>query len=287
MTYKILEKEFADWTHYSHAIALNSGTSALHLALLAFGVGYGDEVIVPDFTFASCAFAVSYCGATPVFVDCDDTYNIDVKQIEKKITDKTKVIMAVHVYGRRCNMEKIQKIAKKHNLYVLEDLSEGHGIQPSGDIAIYSFQETKIIHAEEGGILVTDNERWAKEIALRKTLANRGDYYHPFLGFNYRIPESQAKLALESLRNVYKNLELRRKKEKEMAEIYPEGKKRDVVWVYDVLYATKHDRDEALQRIPNSRPFFKPLSSLPMYNRKVGEKAQDYSERGLVIKLNI
>ena len=280
MTYQTLQNEFIKWTGYKHAIALNSGTSALHLALLAMGVGKGDEVIVPDFTFASCAFAVSYCNATPIFVDCDDILNINVKLIEKKITKNTKVIMPVHVYGRKCNMEEIKKIAKKHNLLVLEDLSEGHGIQPTGDIAIWSFQSTKIINAEEGGMLVTDNDKWAEEINLRKTLANRGDYFHPIIGFNYRMPDSQAKLALYSFSLLKKNLKLRRKKEYDNGRPY-----RDVVWVNDVVYKTEKERDEMLKVIKNSRPFFKPLSSLPMYKQKVGKKADYYSKRGLVVKI--
>lgn len=280
MTYQTLQNEFTHWTGYKHAVALNSGTSALHLALLAMGVKKGDEVIVPDFTFASCAFAVSYCNATPIFVDCDDTLNINVKLIEKKITKKTKVIMAVHVYGRRCNMEAIRLIASDYGLLVLEDLSEGHGIQPTGDIAIWSFQSTKIINAEEGGMLVTNNDKWAEEISLRKTLANRGDYYHPFIGFNYRMPDSQAKLALNSFYHLKKNLKYRRKKEFDNDRPY-----RDVVWVNDIVYKTQEERDRMLKEIPNSRPFFKPLSSLPMYNQKVGKKAKYYSERGLVVKI--
>lgn len=280
MTYQILQNEFIKWTGYKSAIALNSGTSALHLALLAMGVKKDDEVIVPDFTFASCAFAVSYCNAKPIFIDCDDTLNMDVKLIEKKITKKTKVIMAVHVYGRKCNMVEIKKIAQKHNLLVLEDLSEAHGIQPTGDIAIWSFQTTKIINAEEGGMLVTNKEKWAEEINLRKTLANRGDYYHPFIGFNYRMPDSQAKLALYSFYNLKKNLKYRRKKEFDNDRPY-----RDVVWVNDIVYKTKEERNRMLKQIPNSRPFFKPLSSLPMYNQKVGKKAKYYSERGLVVKI--
>jgi len=279
MIYQILQNEFIKWTGYKHAVAVNSGTSALHLALLAMGVGQGDEVIVPDFTFASCAFAVSYCNATPIFVDCDDTLNINVSKIEEKITEKTKVIMAVHVYGRRCNMEKIREIANKYNLYVLEDLSEGHGIQPTGDIAIYSFQTTKIIHAEEGGMLITNNDKWADEINLRKTLANRGDYFHPFIGFNYRMPDSQAKLALESFYELENNLRTRRTLELKNGRPY-----RDVVWVNDCVFNSEEERDLMLKRIPNSRLFFKPLSSLPMYNQPIGEKALYYSKVGLVIK---
>lgn len=287
MIYKQLEKEFAEFAGYKHAVALNSGTSALHLALLAMGVGQGDEVIVPDFTFASCAFAVTYCGATPIFVDCDDTLNIDVSKIEEKITNKTKVIMGVHVYGRRCDMESIYSIATKKNLLVLEDLSEGHGIKPVGDIAIYSFQSSKIIHSEEGGILVTNNNKWAEEITLRKTLANRGDYFHPFLGFNYRMADSQAKLALESLRNINENLSKRRDIEYRLGLTYGKRPRRDVAWVFDHVCESEEERDSKLKEITGARCFFKPLSSLPMYNQEVGENALKYSKLGLVIPIKI
>lgn len=287
MSYKQLETEFTKFTGYKHAIALNSGTSALHLALLAMGVKEGDEVIVPDFTFASCAFAVSYCNAKPVFVDCDDTLNIDVSKIEEKITKKTKVIMGVHVYGRRCDMEGIKKIAKKYKLKTLEDLSEGHGIQPTGDIAIYSFQASKIIHAEEGGMLITNNNKWCKEISLRKTLANRGDYFHPFIGFNYRMTNSQASLILTSLRRLKLSLQHRRRAEKELDKTYGVQPYRDVVWVYDYVAQGEKNRNFMLKQIKGSRPFFKPLSSLPTYKQEVGKNALKYSKLGLVIPVKI
>lgn len=273
--YKKLELEFSKWTGYKHAVALNSGTSALHLGLLAMGIGEGDEVIVPDFTFASCAFAVSYCNAKPVFVDCDDTLNMDWTEIEDKITPKTKAIMAVHVYGRKCNMLEIDRIAKKHNLLIIEDLSEGHGITPTGDIAIYSFQETKIIHAEEGGILITNNDTWTDEVRLRKTLANRGDYFHPMIGFNYRMTNTQAVIVLQSLLDIDMNLMKRREWEQEMRKIHGETMpERDVVWVFD-----------SLKPLEDSRPFFKPLSSLPMYGGIcTSPRAEYYSKTGNYIK---
>ncbi len=287
MFYQDLEKEFSRFTGYKYAVALNSGTSALHLALLAMGVKAGDEVIVPDLTFASCAFAVSYCGATPVFVDCDDTLNIDVSKIEEKITKNTKVIMGVHVYGRRCDMESIRKIAKKYKLKVLEDLSEGHGIQPTGDIAIYSFQSSKVIHCEEGGILVTNNYPWAKEASLRKTLANEGNYYHPIMGFNYRMADSQAKLALESLRKFKNNIKKRRKVEANLSKTFGVQLYRDVPWVFDLICKTEEERANLLLQIPGSRYFFKPLSSLPMYKQKVGPNALKFSKLGLIIPIKI
>lgn len=247
--YKILEDKFARFTGKKYCVALNSGTSALHLALVALGIGKGDEVIVPDFTFVACAFAVSYTGAKPVFVDCDDTFCIDPKLIERKITKKTKAIMAVHIYSNDCNMKEIMRIARKHKLKVIEDASEHHGVKLSkSDVACYSFQSTKQIHCEEGGALVTDNKKIYDEVNKLKTFYNDGTYYHAKLSWNYRMPNSQAKLALKSLAKF-------------------KGKK----WV---KIHWKNGK--------GFRPFFKPLSSLPMYKQKVGKNALHYSKIGYI-----
>lgn len=199
--YKQLEQEFSKFTGKDYAVALNSGTSALHLALLALGVGKDDEVIVPDFTFVACAFAVSYCGAKPIFVPVKDDFTIDETKIERRLTTKTKVIMPVHIYGHKCNMEAILKIANKYDIKVLEDCSEMHEVKLSdSDVAIYSLQESKQIHCEEGGMLVTNDKKIYDEVNMLKTFYHDGDYNHKKLSFNYRMPESQAKLALKSLK---------------------------------------------------------------------------------------
>ncbi len=199
--YQKLESEFAKFTEKKYAVALNSGTSALHLALLSLGIGKGDEVIVPDLTFVACAFAVTYTGAKPIFVDCDWAMNIDAELIEKKITKKTKAIMVVHLYGRKCHMERIMAIAKKHKLKVIEDVSEAHGVKLSNcDIAVYSLQSSKIINSQEGGILVTNNRNLTETVIHLKGLSNDGKYYHDVVGFNYRMPNATAELALQSLK---------------------------------------------------------------------------------------
>lgn len=270
--YQILEEKFAKFAGKKYAVALNSGTSALHLALLTLGVGKGDEVIVPDLTFASCAFAVSYTGAKPVFVDCDETMNIDPKLIEEKITKKTKAIMAVHLYGRKCDMKSIMRIAKRHKLKVIEDVSEAHGIELSNsDVAIYSLQSSKIIHAEEGGILVTDNKDIYDKVVHLKGLANDGNYYHDVIGFNYRMPNAQAKLAIQSLKDYKKNAR------KRMAIAKKAGYKCDVAWVIV----------KPFQEAKNSRFVFQPLSSLPMYNQKTGERASYFHCNYMVIPIKI
>lgn len=259
--YKQLEEEFAKFTGKKYAVALNSGTSALHLALITLGIKQGDEVIVPDFTFIACAFAVTYIGAKPVFVDCGDDLCIDPDLIEAKITNKTKAIMPVHIYSHKCDMKKIMEIAKRHNLKVIEDASEHHAVKLSkSNVACYSFQQTKQIHCEEGGILVTDSKKIYTEANKLKTFYNNGKYRHEKLSFNYRMPESQAKLALESLH---------------------EFKGKD--WVDIIICKNPMQRNSFMKRIPdNVRPFFKPLSSMPMYRQEVGKKAKYYSRRGYI-----
>lgn len=279
--YKELEEKYAKYVGSDYAVSCNTGTAALHLALLAFGVGEGDEVIVPDFTMAACGFAVAYTGATPVFVDCDDTLNIDVDLIEEKITPRTKAIMPVHIYGRLCNMERIMEIASKHNLLVVEDASEAHGavFNSKADITCYSFYQNKIIHAEEGGICTTDNKEYADNINYYKNMAftPEHDFMHNHIGYNYRMTDGQARLALKSLKNVDKNLKKRRKFEKKMTKILGDNMPpRDVVWVFDTLIPLSG---------PATRPFFKPLSSFPMFGGKCcSPKAEYYSKIGNYIK---
>lgn len=259
--YKKLEEEFAKFCGKKYAVALNSGTSALHLALITLGIKPGDEVIVPDFTFVACAFAVTYLGAKPVFVDCGDDLCIDPALIEAKITSKTKAIMPVHIYSHKCDMKSIMAIAKRHNLKVIEDASEHHAVKLSkSDVAIYSFQKTKQIHCEEGGILVTDKKKIYDEANKLKTFYNNGKYRHEKLSFNYRMPDTQAILALKSLKAF-------------------KGKD----WVEIVICKNPMQRNSFMKHIPpNVRPFFKPLSSMPMYPQEVGKKALYYSRRGYI-----
>lgn len=282
MKYKEFEDKFAEYTKSKYAVSCNTGTSALHLGLLAFGIGKGDEVIIPDFTMSACAFAVSYTGATPVFIDCDDTLNMDWTLIEDKITKKTKAIMAVHIYGRLCNMKEILRIAKKYKLKVIEDSSEAHGavFNSKADITCYSLFKNKIIHAEEGGVCTTDSKKYADKMNYFKNMAfgNKHDYFHKDIGYNYRMPESQAKLALKSLKNVDKELARRRKLESKYKKTLKELGDRDVVWVYDYIGKPIKGLD--------TRPFFKPLSSFPMYGGKcTSPRALYYSKIGNIIKL--
>lgn len=279
-TYKKLEEEYAKFVGNKYAVSCNSGTSALHLAFLALNIGKGDEVIVPDFTMVACGFAVAYTGAKVVTVDCDDKYNIDVKQIESKITKKTRAIMAVHIYGRLCDIKTICKIAKKHGLYVIEDACEAQGaiFKSKADITCYSFFKNKIIHAEEGGICTTDNKKYADRMNYLKNMCfeKSHNYFHKEIGYNYRMPDSQAMLALESLRMYPRNSLTRRCAE----ELFDNGK-RDAVWVLDKLCSNNKERELLISQNKKTRRFFKPLSTMPMFKQSVGKNAKRYSQIGV------
>lgn len=291
-TYERLEKEYAKFAGTKYAVSVNSGTAALHLSLVALGIGPGDEVIVPDFTMAACAFAVSYTGAVPIFVDCDETLCINVVEIEEKISPRTKAIMPVHIYGRLANMEAINRLAAKHNLAVIEDACEAQGalIGPA-TMTCFSFYKNKIIHAEEGGIICTNDEKLYEEMKDLKSMAfgPEHNYFHKRIGFNYRMPNAQAELALKSLDEVEDNLMRRR----EIVEIYDNIIKpasslgeRDVPWVYDIFDLTL-DKDKILHNVPEARHFFKPMTTMPMYSKNGGfTKAFIYSNAGFYLPVD-
>lgn len=202
------EKKFSEYCGCKYGVAVSNGTVALHLALVALGIGKGDEVIIPTFTMIASAFAVCYTGATPVFVDADKyTWNIDVSKIEEKITSRTKAIMPVHIFGLMCNMEQITAIAKKHNLFVIEDAAEAHGAEFKGrkagsfsNIASFSFFANKNITTGEGGMLVTNDEALYNKARYHKNMCfpldgNR-NYSHDEIGFNYRMSNVIAAIGL-------------------------------------------------------------------------------------------
>lgn len=237
---------------------------------------------------AACGFAVSYCGAKPVFVDCDDTLCINWELIEEKITKKTKAIMAVHIYGRLCNMKEILKIAKRHKLKVIEDACEAQGAiyKSEADITCYSFYENKIIHAEEGGMATTDNKKYAERMNYLKNMAfgEKHDYFHEDIGYNYRMANSQAKLALASLKNYPKENARRIKIENELGNW--NWKRRDAIWVIDMVEDSEKNRDKVITGNKNARLFFKPLSTFPMYGGKCqSPKALHYSKIGYYLKI--
>lgn len=198
---KALEADFAQYSDCKYAVALNSGTDALHLALRALDIGAGDEVITVAFTFVATTEAIGIVGAKPVFVDIDsNTFNIDVNQIEKLITPKTKAILPVHLYGQPCDMDVIMDIAKRHNLYVIEDCCQAVGatykgkkVGSFGDVGCYSFYPTKNLGTMgDGGIAVTNSEYLRDRMIALRNHGGAIRYYHDEIGVNSRLDEIQA-----------------------------------------------------------------------------------------------
>ncbi len=220
------EAKFSEYCGVKYGVAVNNGTAALHLALATLGVRGGDEVIIPNFTMMATALAVYYTGAKPVFVDCQrDTGNINPSKIEEKITPKTKVILPVHIYGHPCDMDEINYIAKKYNLFVVEDAAEAHGAEyrgikcgSLGDIGCFSFYANKLITTGEGGMLVTNNEEVYKKAKSMKDLSfgNVNRFLHEDIGFNYRMTNVQAAMGLAQMKKIDSFL----RKKIENAKIY-------------------------------------------------------------------
>ena len=293
------EENFATFLGVKHAVAVSSGTAALHVALLALGIGAGDEVIVPAFSMGACFLSVLHAGAKPVFVDCEpETYNIDTNKIEEKITPKTKAIMAVHTYGHACDMDVIRTVAKKHKLFVIEDAAEAHGATYKGkkcgslgDVGCFSFYANKIITTGEGGMIVTNNPSLAHEAAKLKDLyhSDKKRFIHEKVGYNYRLTNLQAAVGLGELEHIDEYLE----KKVAMAKRYSEALKKipgikipttlagikNVFWVYAVLIDPKKfsvNRDTFKKLLQDegigTRDFFYPPEEQPVLKNIIGKE---------------
>lgn len=213
------EKEFAQYISAAAAIGVNSGTSALHLALLAAGIGPGDEVITVPFTFVATVAAIGYSGAKPVFVDIDPaSFTMDAAQIEAAITPRTKAIMPVHLYGQPADMDPIMEIARKHNLIVIEDAAQAHGAQYKGcragsigDLGCFSFYPGKNLGAYgEGGAVVTSNPAYERTIRMLRDWGTETKYVHELRGYNYRLEGIQGAILRVKLRYLEAWTEARR-----------------------------------------------------------------------------
>lgn len=216
------EQTVADYVGAKYAVAISNGTSALHAACFAAGIGPGDEVITTPLTFAASANCVLYCGGTPVFADVDPkTYNIDPEDIRRKITDRTKAIIAVHLAGQPCDMDAIHSIAREHGLIVIEDgahalgsVYKGKKVGSMSDMTTFSFHPVKPITTGEGGMIVTDNEEFYKKMVLFRShgitrdasMMTRNDgpwFYQQFdLGYNYRITDIQCALGCSQMKKL-------------------------------------------------------------------------------------
>lgn len=300
-----LEKKFAAYCGTKHAISVCNGTVALHLALVALGIGPGDEVIVPSLTFIASANAVVYTGAKPVLVDIDPVYWVlDPSKIEAGITRRTKAIMAVHLYGHPADMTSLRRIAKKHNLFLIEDAAEAHGalvngkmVGSLGDIGIFSFFGNKIITTGEGGMVVTDNPRLAAKMRVLKShgMDPCRKYWHPVIGYNYRMTNVQAAIGLAQLEKIGKILKIkdwiRAQYDLHLGllkgvTVQPTAPwARSVCWLYSIQVKNKRTRDMIIEALGRqgieSRPFFYPLEVMPPYKGKVSPVSARVSECGI------
>jgi len=252
------EKKMATYCDTNYALGVNTGTSALHLAMLALGIGEGDEVIIPANTFIATAWGVSYVNATPVFVDCNSgTWNIDASKIEDKITPKTKAIIGVHLYGQPFDIDAVAAIAKKHNLYLVEDCAQSIGAEYKGkktggfgEMGCFSFYPGKNLGAYgEGGGITTNNESYYKHIQSLRNHGSTERYYHDELGYNYRMDGIQG--AVLDLKLKY--IDKWNNRRKEIAGMYHGGITNDKIkmqvqpeWsdsIYHLFVVTTEDRD--------------------------------------------
>lgn len=292
---KKFEKKMSNTVSRKYGIAVSNGTAALEVAVQALGIKAGDEVIMPAFTIISCAMAVTKMGAIPVLVDSDlQTWNMNVDEIEAKITSKTKAIMVVHLYGLPVQMDKVLTLAKKYDLKVIEDAAEMHGQTYNGklcgsfgDISTFSFYPNKHITTGEGGMVVTDNEQLAERCRLLRNLCFRNDrrYVHDEISDNYRFTNLQAAVGLAQLERLGEFIERKKsmgryytEKLKDMDGLILPVEKTDyadnIYWVYGLVLNEKIKIDNrTMQKLLSgqgigTRTFFWCMHEQPVYKEK-------------------
>ena len=276
---RAFEEEFAAYCQCKYAVGISNGTEALHLALLACGVGPGDEVITVPNTYVATAFAISYCGATPVFVDVDAvTFNIDVSRIEAAITSRTKAILPVHMYGQIVDMDPLLEVARRHKLWVIEDAAHAHGAEYKGrragslgDVGCFSFYPGKVLGCYgDGGAVTLNDEMLLDRIRVLRYMGQHRKYLHEVVGYQQRLDEIQAAILRVKLRHLDTWIEERRR----WAALYDEllaglpvvtpkavGDVRHVYYVYTI----RTPRREELIAFLAERG----LGSFPMYPLEV------------------
>lgn len=286
------EKGFADYIGVKYATGVSNGTIALHLTLIALGIGEGDEVIVPTFTYIASVNAIAYTKAKPVFVDSKkDDWQMDPADVKKKITKNTKAIMAVHLYGHPCDMSELKKIAKENDVFLIEDCAEAIGskfdnqiVGSFGDIAAFSFFGNKTITTGEGGMVVTNDETlFDRSVHFKgQGLAKHREYWHDVIGYNYRMTNICAAIGLAQLEIVEKTIKLKR----EIAMNYKNHLKDVPVklheesgskyfhtyWMVSILVENPGLREKLREHLASNgietRPTFYPVHTMPMYSEK-------------------
>lgn len=288
---ELFEEKFAGYLGVNHGVSCSNGTVALHLALLALGIGPGDEVIVPTLTYVATANAVTYVGAKPVFVDCDpDTWCMDVKDFGAKITPSTKAVIPVHLYGHPCDMDPIMRLAAERGVYVIEDAAEALGSRYKekmagsiGHLATFSFYGNKTITTGEGGMVVCNDDQLADRVRLYKGqgMSREKRYWFEVVGYNYRMTNIQAAIGLAQLEKV--DYYVSRKREN--AEAYSQALRSisgltlpaekdyafNTYWMYSVLIGAGFGmaRDVLMAHLAaeqiETRPFFYCMHAMPPY----------------------
>lgn len=265
---KLFEQEMCEYLNCKHAVALNSGTDALHLALRALGIGEGDEVISTAFTFVATSESIGIVGATPVFVDIDpDTFNIDANKIEAAITPKTKAIIPVHLYGQPAQMDVIMEIAKRHNLYVIEDACQaigasykGQKVGTIGDIGCFSFYPTKNLGTMgDGGLLTTNSEEIKNRVIALRNHGGAIRYHHDEIGVNSRLDEIQAAILRTKLPYIDKWNSLRKEHAAYYNELFSSCSLIETPKELDNTYCVYH---QYTIKIPNRDEVHKMLSDM-------------------------
>lgn len=288
----LFEREFANFCGTKYALTVSNGTTGLHLSLAALGIGQGDEVIVPDLTFVATANAVKHAGAEPVFADIDPiTLCIDAKHVSSLITPRTKAIIPVHLYGMPADMEALNEIADKHHLKVIEDAAESHGasihgkmVGSFGTCGVFSFYGNKILTTGEGGMITTDDYSLVTRLKQLRdhAMSDKKRYWHTDIGFNYRMTNMQAAIGLAQVERAAELLAKRKEiydrycaKLGDISRIKLNCKpSQDIVNVYWMICMqldgmTESSRDQLMSALQqkgiDSRPYFYPVSDMPMY----------------------
>lgn len=300
------ETGFAARIGVEHAASVSNGTVALHLALMALGIGPGDEVIVPTLTYIASANAVTYTGAAPVFVDSlRDTWQIDPEDVRRHITPRTRAIMPVHLYGQACDMDALTAIAREFRLFIVEDCAEAFGtiykgrhVGTFGDISTFSFFGNKTITTGEGGMVVSNDKTLIERARHLKGqgLATHREYWHDVVGYNYRMTNIQAAIGLAQLERADETIARKRA----LAERY-KAALRDLpvevhveapdtvhsYWMFSILVEHADQRDVLRKHLAQdgieTRPLFYPMHTMPMYakNFRKHSVAEDLAWRGI------
>lgn len=288
-----LESQFAASVGRQHGVAVSSGSAALEVAIACLKIGHGDEVILPTFTIISCAAAVVRSGAKPVVVDCDPiTWNLDISQIEAKITPQTKAIMAVHIYGLPIDMDPLLTLANQYGIWIIEDAAEMHGQtyrgQPCGSfgiLSIFSFYANKNITTGEGGMILTDDEALAERCRSLRNLCMQSEqrFVHSELGWNFRMSNLQAALGVAQLERLDEIVARRRQIGLMYIDMLNDvsclqlpltqtNYAQNIYWVFSVVLRDNAPYDNAKEVIDQlrshrigSRPFFWPMHLQPIF----------------------